>query len=58
MEVLLGQMQVFQISPAMSLPMKHVYLAIPLSLLIMTVHSVSGMFETFYADEEERGAAK
>ena len=52
------QMQVFQISPAMSLPMKHVYLAIPLSLLIMTVHSVSGMFETFCADEEERGAAK
>ena len=52
------QMQVFQISPAMSLPMKHVYLSIPFSLLIMTIHALSGMFETFYAEEEKRGAAK
>ena len=52
------QMQVFQISPAMSLPMKHVYLSIPVSLLIMTIHALAGMFETFYAEEEKRGAAK
>lgn len=52
------QMQVFQISPAMSLPMKHVYLSIPISLLVMTVHALSGVFETFIADEEERRAAQ
>lgn len=50
------QMQVFQISPAMSLPMKHVYLSIPVSLLIMTIHALAGIFETFYAAEEKRGA--
>ena len=50
------QMQVFQISPAMSLPMKHVYLSIPLSLLVMTIHALSGIFETFY-DEAEKEAA-
>ena len=47
------QMQVFQISPAMSLPMKHVYLSIPLSLLIMTIHALSGIFETLYENEAE-----
>ena len=52
------QLQVFQISPAMSVPMKHVYLAIPLSLSIMIVHALSGMFETFYAPREKRGAEK
>jgi len=52
------QMQVFQISPAMSLPMKHVYLSIPLSLMVMSIHALSGIFETFYEDEAEREAAR
>jgi TRAP-type C4-dicarboxylate transport system permease small subunit len=50
------QLQVFQISPAMSLPMKHVYLSIPLSLLIMIVHALAGIFETFYEADDEGGA--
>lgn len=37
-------MQVFQISPALSLPMRHVYLSIPLSLGIMMVHALAGIF--------------
>ncbi|MEW6624097.1 MAG: TRAP transporter small permease [Bacillota bacterium] len=36
------QMQIFQISPAMSLPMKYVYLSIPLSLLVMMLHAIAG----------------
>ncbi len=38
------KLQVFQISPAMSLPMKYVYSAIPASLIIMSIHAVSGIF--------------
>lgn len=41
------QMQVFQISPALSLPMHMVYWSIPLSLAIMTVHALAGIAEEF-----------
>jgi TRAP-type C4-dicarboxylate transport system permease small subunit len=37
------KMQVFQISPALSLPMRHVYLSIPVSLLIMIIHALAGI---------------
>lgn len=37
-------MQVFQISPAMGVPMKYVYLAIPISLVIMILHAVDSIF--------------
>jgi len=39
------QLQVFQISPALSIPMKNVYLAMPISLIIMVVHAISGIFD-------------
>lgn len=38
------QLQVFQISPALSLPMRNVYLSIPISLSIMVVHALAGVF--------------
>lgn len=41
------QMQVFQISPAMKLPMKHVYLVIPISMFIMMIHSISELVQSF-----------
>lgn len=37
------KLQIFQISPALSIPMQYIYLSIPLSLLIMIVHSASGI---------------
>lgn len=37
------KIQVFQISPAMGVPMRYVYLCIPVGLIIMTVHAVSGI---------------
>jgi TRAP-type C4-dicarboxylate transport system permease small subunit len=37
------QMQVFQISPAMSIPMKYIYYSIPLSLFIMILHALAGI---------------
>ncbi|MFZ5946007.1 MAG: TRAP transporter small permease [Bacillota bacterium] len=37
------KMQVFQISPALSLPMQYVYLSIPVSLAIMTIHALAGI---------------
>jgi TRAP-type C4-dicarboxylate transport system permease small subunit len=37
------KMQTWQISPAMSIPMKYVYLGIPVSLMIMVVHAVDGI---------------
>lgn len=37
------QMQVFQISPALSLPMKYIYWSIPLSLSVMFIHGLSGI---------------
>ena len=36
-------MQVFQISPAMSLSMRYVYISLPISMLIMVIHGVHGM---------------
>jgi|SRR6056297_1310809 len=38
-------LQIFQISPAMGIPMKHVYLAIPISMVIMMIHAASGAFK-------------
>lgn len=37
------QMQVFQISPAMSIPMKYIYYSIPVSMLIMMLHALAGI---------------
>jgi TRAP-type C4-dicarboxylate transport system permease small subunit len=37
------KMQVFQISPAMSVPMKYIYYSIPASMLIMIVHALAGI---------------
>ncbi|MGI6224967.1 MAG: TRAP transporter small permease [Peptococcales bacterium] len=37
------EMQVFQISPALALPMKYVYLCIPFSLVIMIIHSLANI---------------
>jgi len=37
------KMQVFQISPALSLPMQYVYLSIPVSMGIMIIHSFAGI---------------
>lgn len=36
-------MQVFQISPAMSLSMRYVYISLPMSMLIMVIHAIQGM---------------
>lgn len=37
------QMQVFQISPAMSIPMKYIYYSIPISMIIMMLHALAGI---------------
>jgi TRAP-type C4-dicarboxylate transport system permease small subunit len=36
-------MQVFQISPAMSLSMRYVYISLPVSMLIMVIHALQGV---------------
>jgi len=36
-------MQVFQISPAMSLSMRYVYISLPVSMLVMVIHALQGM---------------
>jgi len=41
------QLQVFQISPAMGIPMKFIYYSIPISMSIMMVHAFSGIFRQF-----------
>ena len=51
------QLQVFQISPAMSLPMKYIYWSIPLSLSIMFIHALAGIAEELhrvFGKEEEQ----
>lgn len=45
------QMQVFQISPALKLPMKHVYLVIPISMFMMMIHSLSELVQSFERGE-------
>lgn len=37
------RMQVFQISPAMSIPMKYIYYSIPVSMIIMMLHALAGI---------------
>ncbi|MFZ7103313.1 MAG: TRAP transporter small permease [Peptococcaceae bacterium] len=37
------KMQIFQISPALGLPMQYVYLCIPFSLMIMIIHALAGI---------------
>ena len=39
------KMQVFQISPALGLPMKYIYWSIPISLGIMILHSLAGIMD-------------
>ena len=46
-------MQVFQVSPALGLPMQYVYWSIPLSLGIMIIHSFAGI-----ADELQKAFGK
>jgi TRAP-type transport system small permease protein len=41
-------MQVFQISPALGLPMKYVYWSIPLSLAIMIIHAIAGIADELH----------
>lgn len=41
-------LQVFQISPALSIPMKYIYWSIPLSLGIMIIHSIAGISEELH----------
>ncbi|AEH50297.1 TRAP transporter small permease [Pseudothermotoga thermarum] len=38
-------LQIFQISPALKLPMRFVYLALPISFSVMLIHSVSLLLE-------------
>ncbi len=45
------QMQVFQVSPSLNLPMRHVYLVIPLSMFIMMFHTISELFHSFEGRE-------
>lgn len=47
------KLQVFQISPAMSIPMKHVYLAIPISMAIMVLHAISCAFDKIQGDSRK-----
>jgi TRAP-type C4-dicarboxylate transport system permease small subunit len=42
------QMQVFQISPALSLPMTYIYWSIPLSLGIMMIHALAGIVDEWH----------
>ena len=48
-------MQIFQISPAMGLSMRYVYISLPASMLIMVVHALHGMLVqlAIMADKEE-----
>ena len=46
-------MQVFQVSPALGMPMQYVYWSIPLSLGIMIIHSFAGI-----ADELQKAFGK
>ncbi len=41
-------MQVFQVSPALQLPMKYVYWSIPLSLGIMIIHTLAGISDELH----------
>ncbi|MDT8902060.1 TRAP transporter small permease [Anaeroselena agilis] len=36
-------LQVFQISPAMGIPMKYIYYSIPISMVIMMIHALAGI---------------
>lgn len=51
------QMQVFQISPAMSIPMKYVYYSIPISLLVMILHALAGIARQVRQMASKEGAA-
>jgi TRAP-type C4-dicarboxylate transport system permease small subunit len=50
-------MQVFQTSPAMGMPMKYVYLAIPISLAIMILHAVDSIFNDILRFSKEDAPA-
>ena len=41
-------MQVFQVSPALQMPMQYVYWSIPLSMGIMIIHSFAGIAEELH----------
>jgi TRAP-type C4-dicarboxylate transport system permease small subunit len=41
-------MQVFQVSPALQMPMRYVYWSIPLSCVIMIIHSFAGISDELH----------
>ena len=50
-------MQVFQISPALGLPMSYIYWSIPLSLVIMMLHAVAGIADELHKAFGKESAA-
>ncbi len=50
------KMQIFQISPAIGLPMQFVYLSIPASLIIMVLHAISGIVKQIGQISAKEGA--
>jgi TRAP-type C4-dicarboxylate transport system permease small subunit len=51
------KLQVFQISPAMAIPMKYIYYSIPLSLIIMILHALAGIARQLRLMASKEGAA-
>ncbi len=51
------KMQVFQISPAMSIPMKYIYYSIPISMAIMIIHALAGIARQLRIITAKEGAA-
>ncbi len=46
-------LQKVQLSPALRLPMRWVYLVIPLSFIVMTVHGMTALLEQFFKGEAD-----
>lgn len=46
-------MQIFQVSPAMQLPMRWVYLVIPLGFVIMLIHGIAMIFGELFSKQKE-----
>ncbi|SDJ92443.1 TRAP transporter small permease [Natronincola ferrireducens] len=45
-------MQVYQLSPALRLPMKYIYLGIPLSFIVMFIHGISLILDNIFPQGE------
>ena len=46
-------MQIFQVSPALQLPMKWIYVGIPLGFSVMAIHALAKIFEELFMKEKE-----